>query len=178
MKKLNIITATSLAISILILCLPFNSYSQLGGVENGQWRYLGGDAGHTRAAPQLDQINSSNFSDLEVAWIWRGDNFSASAEYTFRSTPIFVNGILYTVAGQRRQLVAIDASSGETLWTFREPETMRYLRSPRTDFGKGVAYAEVDGRGVVFFHFTSLLPLGSGCSIRSAIGKLGNTYRS
>ncbi|HSH76610.1 MAG TPA: PQQ-binding-like beta-propeller repeat protein, partial [Longimicrobiales bacterium] len=26
----------------------------------------------------------------------------------------------------------------------------RYLRSPRTDFGKGVAYAEVDGRGVVF----------------------------
>ena len=151
MKKLNIITATSLAISILILCLPFNSYSQLGGVENGQWRYLGGDAGHTRAAPQLDQINSSNFSDLEVAWIWRGDNFSASAEYTFRSTPIFVNGILYTVAGQRRQLVAIDASSGETLWTFREPETMRYLRSPRTDFGKGVAYAEVDGRGVVFF---------------------------
>jgi quinoprotein glucose dehydrogenase len=151
MKKLNIITATSFAISILILCLPFNSYPQLGGVENGQWRYLGGDAGHTRAAPQLDQINSSNFADLEVAWIWRGNNFSASEEYTFRSTPIFVDGILYTVVGQRRQLVAIEAATGETLWTFREPETMRYLRSPRTDFGKGVAYAEVDGQGVVFF---------------------------
>ena len=27
---------------------------------------------------------------------------------------------------------------------------MRYLRSPRADFGKGVAYAEVDGRGVIF----------------------------
>jgi hypothetical protein len=27
--------------------------------------------------------------------------------------------------------------------------TMRYLRSPRTDFGKGIAYTEVDGRSVV-----------------------------
>ncbi len=42
------------------------------------------------------------------------------------------------------------ADTGETRWTFREPDTMRYLRSPRTDFGKGVAYAEVDGRGVIF----------------------------
>ena len=47
-------------------------------------------------------------------------------------------------------MVAIAAASGETLWVFREPETMRYLRSPRTDFGKGVAYAEVDGRGVIY----------------------------
>ena len=54
------------------------------------------------------------------------------------------------MVGQRRQVVAIDADTGETRWTFREPDTMRYLRSPRTDFGKGVAYAEVDGRGVIF----------------------------
>ena len=60
---------------------------------------------------------------------------------------MFADGVLYTVAGQRRQVVAIDAASGETLWTFREPETMRYLRSPR-DFGKGVAFADLDGRGV------------------------------
>ena len=58
--------------------------------------------------------------------------------------------MLYTVMGQRRQVVAIDADTGETRWTFREPDTMRYLRSPRTDFGKGVAYAEVDGRGVIY----------------------------
>ena len=152
MKKLNINTATSFAISILILCLPFNSYSQLGGVENGQWRYLGGDAGHTRAAPQLDQINSSNFADLEVAWIWRGNNFSASEEYTFRSTPIFVDGILYTVVGQRRQLVAIEAATGETLWTFREPETMRYLRSPRTDLGKVLPMQKLMVKGLSFSH--------------------------
>ena len=124
--------------------------AQLTGLENGEWHYLGGDAGHTRSAPGLTQINASNFSDLEVAWIWRGDNFGPGVEYTVRSTPIFVDGMLYTVVGQRRQVVGIDATTGETLWIFREPETMRYLRSPRTDFGKGVAYAEVDGRGVIY----------------------------
>jgi hypothetical protein len=29
--------------------------------------------------------------------------------------------------GQRRQVVAIDAASGETLWVFREPETIATL---------------------------------------------------
>jgi len=133
----------------LLLLLPLPAHAQLTGVENGNWRYLGGDAGHTRASPHLNQITADNFSELEVAWIWRGDNFGPAVEYTARSTPVHVDGVLYTVAGQRRQVVAIDAASGETLWTFREPETMRYLRSPRTDFGKGVAYTEVDGQGVV-----------------------------
>ena len=130
--------------------IPLEGFAQLPGVENGEWRYLGGDAGHTRSNPGLNQITASNFADLQVAWMWRGDNFGPGIEYTVRSTPVFVDGVLYTVAGQRRQVVAIDAGTGETLWTFREPETMRYRRSPRTDFGKGVAYAEVDGRGVIY----------------------------
>ena len=134
----------------VLLGVPPISSAQLPGVENGEWRYLGGDAGHTRSNPWLTQITASNFTDLQVAWIWRGDNFGPGVEYTVRATPVFADGVLYTVAGQRRQVVAIDAATGETLWTFREPETMRYLRSPRTDFGKGVAYAEVDGQGVIY----------------------------
>jgi quinoprotein glucose dehydrogenase len=123
--------------------------AQLAGTENGQWRYLGGDAGHTRSSA-LKQIDASNFSKLKVAWVFRGDNFGPGIEYTARSTPVYANGLLYTVIGQRRQVVAIDPATGETRWTFREPDTTRYLRSPRTDFGKGVSYAEVDGRGVIF----------------------------
>ncbi len=126
------------------------SAAQLQGVEGGEWRYLGGDAGHTRSAPQLSQINASNFEDLEVAWTFRGTNFGPYVEYTARSTPAYADGMLYTVLSGRRQVVAIDPGTGELLWTFREPESMRFLRSPRADFGKGVAYAEVDGRGVIF----------------------------
>tara|TARA_B100000686_G_C16771288_1_gene965326 strand:+ start:433 stop:2556 length:2124 start_codon:yes stop_codon:yes gene_type:complete len=137
-------------LSTALFAFHISTSAQLPGLENGSWKYLGGDAGHTRASPHLNQINAENFADLEVAWTWRGDNFGPGVEYTFRSTPIYVDGILYTVAGQRRQVVAIDATTGETLWTFREPETMRYLRSPRTDFGKGVAYGEIQGRGVIY----------------------------
>ena len=122
---------------------------RLPGTENGEWRYLGGDAGHTRYSP-LDQINASNFEDLEVAWIWRSDNFGPNVDYFFRSRSIYADGILYSVATPRRQVVAIDPATGETLWTFREPETVRHLRSPRAAYGKGAAYAEVDGRGVIY----------------------------
>jgi quinoprotein glucose dehydrogenase len=74
---------------------------RLPGTENGEWRYLGGDAGHTRSSP-LTQINAENFADLEQAWIWRGDNFGPNRDYFSRSTPIYVNGMLYTVATPRR----------------------------------------------------------------------------
>jgi quinoprotein glucose dehydrogenase len=134
---------------VSLLCVPSASHAQLTGIEKGEWHYLGGDAGHTRSSP-LNQINASNFSTLKVAWIFRGDNFGPGLEYTARATPLFVDGVLYTVLGQRRQVVAIDAATGETRWTFREPDTSRFWRSPRSDFGKGVAYANIDGRGVIY----------------------------
>jgi glucose dehydrogenase len=116
------------------------------GTEDGQWHYLGGDSAHTRYSP-ADQITASNFGDLEDAWIWDGASFNAQSG---RSTPSYVNGKLYTVAGPRRHVVAIDPASGETLWSYREPNTGRWEYSMRQDYGKGVAYAEVDGRGVIY----------------------------
>jgi quinoprotein glucose dehydrogenase len=116
------------------------------GTENGEWRYLGANAYHQRYSP-LDQINQENFEDLEVAWVWRGNNFDPAPP---RGKPIMVDGIVYTVVGNRRTVVAIDAGTGETLWTFREPHTIRWERSTRIGHGKGVAYGEVDGRGVIY----------------------------
>src|SRR5690606_18546703 len=116
------------------------------GTENGQWRYLGGDSAHTRYSP-ADQIDKDNFGDPEEAWIWDGASFNAQSG---RSTPSYVNGRLYTVAGPRRHVVAIDPETGETLWSYREPNTARWEYSMRQDYGKGVAYAEVDGRGVIY----------------------------
>ena len=114
-----------------------------------EWRYWGGDPGSTRSSP-LDQVNASNFQNLEVAWVWRGDNFGPRADYILRSVPLYVKGKLYTIAGTRRAVVAIDAATGETLWTFREPHTARWEASTRQNWGKGVAYGEVDGRGVIY----------------------------
>ena len=136
--------------SALLMATAATVFAQrLPGTENGEWRYLCGDAGHTRSSP-LNQINAGNFEDLEQQWIWKSDNFGPNLDYFSRSTPIYVDGILYTVVTPRRQVVAIDPATGETLWVFREPETVRYLRSPRRAYGKGVAYGEVDGRGVIY----------------------------
>jgi glucose dehydrogenase len=121
-----------------------------GAAPKGEWRYIGGDAWHTRYLP-LDHINAANFENLQIAWIWRGDNFGPAVDYVFRSTPIYVDGILYTVAGQRRTVAAIDPKTGETLWAYREPNTTRYERGMRNNYGKGVAYGEVNGRGVIYY---------------------------
>jgi glucose dehydrogenase len=116
----------------------------------GEWHFIGGDVHHTRYSP-LDQITAANFESLEVAWTWRGDNFGPAADALFRSTPLYVDGLLYTVAGQRRTVAAIDPGTGETIWTYREPHTTRWERGMRNNYGKGVAYAEVAGRRVIFY---------------------------
>ena len=53
-------------VSAVLMVPPESAFAQgLPGTENGEWRYLGGDAGHTRHSA-LDQINAGNFEDLEV----------------------------------------------------------------------------------------------------------------
>jgi glucose dehydrogenase len=142
--------SSGLAISLLLMgTLGAPAAAQEGGNPYGEWRYIWGNMSSTRYSP-LDQINADNFEDLEVAWVWRGDNFGPSPDNVMRSTAIYADGILYTVAGQRRTVVAIDPANGETLWTYREPYTERWEGSPRKNYGRGVAYAEVDGRGVIY----------------------------
>lgn len=149
-SSIKILRAFVFLFSSITLLFASQTMAQgLTGTENGEWRYLGGDAGNTRYSP-LDQINASNFSDLEQAWIWRSDNFGPNLDYFSRSTPTYVDGMLYTVATPRRQVIAMDPATGENLWTFREPATIRHQRSPRQAYGKGVAHAEVNGRKVVY----------------------------
>ena len=88
--------------------------------QSGGWTHWGGNPESQRYAPH-DQITAENFEDLEVAWIWRGDNFGPSVDNILRSTPIYAEGKLFGVAGQRRTVIAMDPATGETLWTFREP---------------------------------------------------------
>ncbi len=112
------------------------------GAANGEWRYYGGDAGSTRYAP-LDQINRDNVANLEIAWRWQSRNFGPAPEFNYRATPLMVDGVLYATAGYRRTVAAIDAGTGETLWTYRLDEGDR--SAPRRNSGRGVAYWEPPG---------------------------------
>ena len=132
-----------------LLANPLSIASQSRGNPEGEWRYWGADAWSTRSSP-LDQIDGSNFRDLEVAWVWRADNFGPTVDFIYRATPIYADQMLFTVAGRSRTAVAIDPATGETIWTYREPHTTRWERSSRQSHGKGVAYHEIDGRGVIY----------------------------
>jgi quinoprotein glucose dehydrogenase len=128
------------------LLAPGSAMAQGPGTEDGQWTYLGGDAGHTRYTP-LEQLDPSNFDELEIAWQWNATSFGPS---TARATPTYVDGKLITVAGNRRHVVALNPGTGEFLWAFTEPNSYRHEYSMRQGYGKGITYAEIDGRGVVF----------------------------
>ena len=114
------------------------------GAKNGEWPAYGGDKGHTRYSP-LDQINPDNFSKLEVAWRFKTDHLGSRPEYQYESTPLMVNGVLYTTAGTRRTVVALDPQTGEELWIHSEREGARALVAPRQFSGRGLAYW-TDGR--------------------------------
>ena len=111
---------------------------------NVEWRAYGAVEGSTRYSP-IDQINRDNVKDLQVAWTWKFDNFGTPSEtVTTETTPLMVNGVLYFTAGARRTVVAANAATGETLWTWRPDEGARFDAAPRK-VHRGVAYW-TDGR--------------------------------
>jgi quinoprotein glucose dehydrogenase len=107
--------------------------------SRGEWTTYGGDLANTRYAP-LDQINAANFNKLEVAWRFKTENLGPRPEYQFESTPLMVKGVLYSTAGTRRAVVALDAATGEMLWMHTEREGPRGDAAPRQLSGRGLAY--------------------------------------
>jgi quinoprotein glucose dehydrogenase len=148
------------ALALALLLAPFGAGAQLptpasaaGGTTPttaglvrgnapGEWRYWGADAFSSRYSP-LDQINAQNFDKLQVAWQWDAGTFGADEYY--RTTPIFANGRLFTVATTRRSAMAIDPETGETLWMYRLEEGIRWQKAPRQFAGRGLSYW-TDGR--------------------------------
>ena len=113
--------------------------------RNGEWPSNGADLAFTRYSP-LDQINAANFGKLAVAWRFKTDAFGDHPEYKLEGTPIMVKGVLYTTAGTRRSVVALDAKTGELIWSHSLREGKRAEVSARQLSGRGVSYW-TDGRG-------------------------------
>jgi quinoprotein glucose dehydrogenase len=109
------------------------------GATSGEWRTYGGDLANTRYSP-LDQINAANFSKLELAWHFKTDSLGPRPEFQFESTPLMAGGIVYSTAGTRRAVIALDAATGEMIWMHSEREGPRGAAAPRQLSGRGLAY--------------------------------------
>ena len=136
------------ALVIGVLVATPSAFGQ--GTENGEWRSYGGDIKNTRYSP-LDQIDASNFDELEIAWRIKMSNFGPNPEYNFQSTPLMVDGVIYSTAGSRRAVVAADAGTGELLWMHRFDEGERGAATPRRLSGRGLAYREDGASGQIVY---------------------------
>src|SRR3954454_11311076 len=88
------------------------------GAKNGEWRSYGADTGNTHYSP-LDQITPANFGTLQPAWRFKTTNLGPTMETNLEATPLVANGMLYSVAGSRRSVIALSAATGELLWVYK-----------------------------------------------------------
>ena len=123
----------------IVTCAPV-AWSQSGtDVSKGDWPDYNGNMAAQRYSP-LDQINADNVSSLKVAWRFSTEKFGPSPEFNNTSTPLEVDGVLYATMGSTRNVVALNATSGELLWMWRPQEGKRFDDAPRKGAGRGVAF--------------------------------------
>ena len=131
--------AKPVALLVCLLLLATPPATGQSGSRTGEWPTYGADLRSTRYS-SLDQINATNFKNLQVAWRFRTDKLGPRPEYNLQSTPLMVNGVLYSTAGTRRSVVALDPGTGEMLWMYRLDEDKRGAAAPRQLSGRGLAY--------------------------------------
>ena len=135
-RTLRLIVPALLLVALAWTTIGLRGQSKPKGAE---WTTYGGDLASTRYSP-LDQISKDNFSKLEVAWRFKTDALGPRPEFNFQATPLMVDGMVYTTAGTRRAVVALDAVTGEMKWMHSETEGKRGDGAPRLLSGRGLAY--------------------------------------
>ena len=141
---------TTRRLVLAFLCFAAIVYAQAPApgqpsTKNGDWPHYTADISGSRYSP-LDQINATNFNKLEVAWRFKTDNLGPRPEYKLEGTPLVIKGVLYTTAGTRRSVVALDGKTGELIWAHSLREGKRAAVAPRQLSGRGVSYW-TDGKG-------------------------------
>ena len=91
------------------------------------WPQYGHDPGGARYSP-LTRITPGNVATLKPAWIWDPGENSLS----FETTPLVVGNVMF-VSTPRERVVALDADTGNELWSFDTKVT-----APSTH--RGVSY--------------------------------------
>src|SRR5690606_33297470 len=78
------------------------------------WRtYAGSPDSSSYSA--LDQINRSNVHQLEVAW-----TYPTNDKMVYMANPIVIDRVMYLFA-KNGAIVAVDAASGNEIWTHEPP---------------------------------------------------------
>src|SRR5262245_7078722 len=105
--------------------------------EPRNWMSYGGYyAAHRYSA--LDQINRDNVKQLAPVWMFH----TGESRGGLNSTPIVVDGVMYLM-GPMNRVFAIDAATGEKLWSYIYKLPQMSIPYQRGSRGLAVAYGRV-----------------------------------
>src|SRR3569833_1419575 len=110
------VASAASAKAVTITPAPAWTADQLAAAPGNDWISTGGDLANERFSTQT-QINTSNASSLQQAWMTHLDGSGAAAKYSQEDSPIEYNGVLYVVTGND-DVFALDATTGAHLWTY------------------------------------------------------------
>jgi len=103
-----------------------------------EWNWYGGDAYGTRYSP-VEQITPSNVKNLKVAWVHKTGDANLRPATSSECTPIVVDGVMY-ITTPRVKVQAVNAATGELIWSFDPAQGRPARRSPGNS--RGVCYWE------------------------------------
>ncbi len=107
MRIIGLLLACSLALSAQV------TYERIlnADKEPGNWLTYSRTYDSNHYSP-LDQIKRDNVGNLELKWV-----FQAKSLEKFESTPLIVDGVMYTVQ-MPNDVVALDAATGRKFWQY------------------------------------------------------------
>lgn len=103
-----------------LLLIALNLVMNACGIEDEEafrtWQVYRGNP-TSNAYSVLDQINRDNVHRLQVAWTFRSGDAREGSRSTIECNPIIVDGVMY-VTSPALKVIALDAVTGERIWTF------------------------------------------------------------
>ncbi len=146
------ILAPVFALPVLIGCSPAESVPTAAferarsqhAPAREEWRTYLGDPEVSHRSP-LHDITRANVRELEVAWTYDAGDASDRGTTQIQFNPLIVKGVLYGTSPGLR-LFALDAATGQELWSFRPEARVRIWTSSRG----AVYWEEGDDERILF----------------------------
>lgn len=109
---------------------------------NTTWEVTGGSKMNNRYS-SLTEIDTSNVSQLQVAWVYHAEKEDHTRFGPMECNPVIIDGTLYGVS-PKLKLFAIDAATGKEKWSFDPADSVMNKTWHRNsvNMNRGVAYWE------------------------------------
>ncbi|MEM7574810.1 MAG: PQQ-binding-like beta-propeller repeat protein [Bacteroidota bacterium] len=124
LRKLPLLLLASVLLLIITACLPDAPAEdlRLPKVTNTNylsWQHYLGDPGRSHYS-LLDQIDTNNVTQLQLAWSYASGGLTSRRNTQIQTNPLIVDDQLFGV-NAAMEVFALNATSGELLWTFSPP---------------------------------------------------------